>query len=191
MVAVLFTLMSIIPTDASEPGCYDPKYTAYNDIVNQAINNCPNRKPEKVDRDLIWSLVVIEESFSPPPELRGMLLAAACRESGYDPSAKGDRKFSKKRKPKAIGLLQFWPWAEKYIDRTNPIHSAKFWMKRIVKQLPSVRKKCKWKSKKRRWIAAWVTAIRYPKKSGRCYEKAKHYYLLRRWQKNIKKDKKP
>ena len=104
MVAVLFTLMSIIPAGTPESGCYDPKYTAYNDIVNQAINNCPNRKPEKVDRDLIWSLVVIEESFSPPPELRGMLLAAACRESGYDPYAKGDRKFSKKRKPKANEL---------------------------------------------------------------------------------------
>ncbi len=171
-------------------GCYDPEYSKYLDVIDQAVYSCPGKKPEDVDRDLLWSLVVIEESFNPPIELRGMLMAAACMESKYNPNAKGDRKFSKKRKPKAIGLLQFWPWAEKYIDRKNPIQSAKFWMKRIVKQLPSVKKKCKWKTRKRRWIAAWVHAIRYPKKNGRCYEKPKHYNLLRRWHRNIKKKKK-
>ena len=162
--------------------------TKYSDAVYQAINNCPGLKASKVDQKLIWDLVKIEKKYNPPESLRGMLLAAACQESKYNPLAEGDKKFSKKRKPKAIGLLQFWPWAEKYINRKDPHQSADFWMKRIVRQLStSVRRNCKFRGKKRRWVAAWVTAVRYPKKGGRCYEKPKHYYLLRRWPRNIKK----
>jgi|GEM_PF-2807065 len=169
-------------------GTSDDLEAKYADIVYQAINNCPGIQAPKVDKKLIWELVKIEDKYRPPEELRGMLLAAACYESKYNPKAKGDRKFSKKRKAKAIGLLQFWPWAEKYIDRRNPYQSANFWMKRIVRQLStSVKRNCKFRNKKRRWIAAWVTAIRYPKKGGRCYEKAKHYYLLKRWRRNIRK----
>ena len=160
----------------------------YADIIHQAINECPGLSPDKVDEKLIRNLVEIENKYNPPESLRGMLLAAACQESKYSPNAKGDRKFSKTRKPKAIGILQFWPWANKYIDRTNPLQSANFWMKRIVKQLDtSVRKNCKFRNIKRRWIAAWVTAIRYPKKGGRGYEKPKHYRLLKKWYRNIKK----
>jgi hypothetical protein len=151
--------------------------TKYSDIVYQATNNCPGLDASKVDH-----------KYNPPKSLRGMVLAAACQESKYNPVAEGDKKFSKRRKPKAIGLLQFWPWAEKYINRKDPYQSADFWMKRIVKQLStSVRRNCKFRSKKRRWVAAWVTAIRYPKKGGRCYEKPKHYYLLKKWYRNIKK----
>ena len=161
---------------------------SYTDVAYQAIYKCPGLSASKVNKRLIWKLIKIEKKYNPPNSLRGMLLAAACQESKYNPNAKGDRKFSKYREPKAIGILQFWPWANKYIDRTNPTQSADFWMKRIVKQLDtSVRRNCKFRNIKRKWIAAWVTAIRYPKKGGRCYEKPKHYSLLKKWYRNIKK----
>lgn len=182
---LLTILVGALFANAGPPNDIQIKYA---DIVHQAINNCPGLSPDKVDEKLIWNLVEIENKYNPPESLRGMLLAAACQESKYNPNAKGDRKFSKTRKPKAIGILQFWPWANKYIDRTNALESANFWMKRIVKQLDtSVRKNCKFRNIKRRWIAAWVTAIRYPKKGGRCYEKPKHYRLLKKWYRNIKK----
>ena len=178
----------IIGSLFANAGSINELETKYSDISYQAINNCPGLNSTKVDRKLIWDLIKIENKYSPPESLRGMVLAAACQESKYNPNAKGDRKFSKTRKPKAIGILQFWPWANKYIDRTNPLESANFWMKRIVKQLDtSVRKNCKFRNIKRRWIAAWVTAIRYPKKGGRCYEKPKHYRLLKKWYRNMKK----
>tara|TARA_B100000131_G_scaffold46985_1_gene41697 strand:+ start:1029 stop:1604 length:576 start_codon:yes stop_codon:yes gene_type:complete len=184
---VFITILSTLSTFQSLP----EDQAAYEEIVEQATFNCPRiRNPEKVNQKLLWELVNIEREFNVPPVYRGMLLAAACHESGYNPNAKGDRKFSKKRKPKAIGLLQFWKWAEKYIDRTNPIESARFWMKRIKRQIPFIKKKCRWRSEKRIWLAAWVTAIRYPKKSGRCYEKPKHYYQLKKWKKAIEKKRK-
>tara|TARA_R100000008_G_C3584365_1_gene171018 strand:+ start:1337 stop:2050 length:714 start_codon:yes stop_codon:yes gene_type:complete len=161
----------------------------YDELIDEAVFNCPNvRNVTKVNEALLWKLVAIEKKYNPPPSLRGMLLAAACMESGYNPQARGDRKFSKKRKPKAVGILQFWPWAEKYIDRENPTESADFWMKRIKRQLKkSVKKNCSFKSEKRKWLAAWVTAVRAPKKGGRCYEKVKHYRLLKKWHKSIEK----
>tara|TARA_R110000824_G_scaffold285090_7_gene473339 strand:+ start:7114 stop:7827 length:714 start_codon:yes stop_codon:yes gene_type:complete len=171
-----------IKTSGSEPATYQ-------ELVDEAVFNCPNVKNIiKVDEKLLWKLVAIEKKYDPPASLRGMLLAAACMESGYNPVARGDRKFSKKREAKAVGILQFWPWAEKYIDRENPLESADFWMKRIKRQLKkSVKKNCSFKSEKRKWLAAWVTAVRSPKKGGRCYEKVKHYGLLKRWHRSIKK----
>ena len=164
-----------------------PKPITYEEIIDEAVFNCPNvRNVTKVDERLLWALVEIEKKYAPPASLRGMLLAAACMESGYNPKARGDRKFSKKRKAKAVGILQFWAWAEKYIDRENPEEAADFWMKRIKRQLKkSVKKNCKFKSEKRNWLAAWVTAVRAPKKGGRCYEKVKHYRLLKKWHKSI------
>ena len=61
-------------------------------------------------------------------------------------------------------------------------------VKNIKRQLKkSVKKNCSFKSEKRKWLAAWVTAVRSPKKGGRCYEKVKHYGLLKRWHRSIKK----
>ena len=50
---------------------------------------------------MLERLIEVEKEFNVPPEFRGMVLSAACRESRYNPLAKGDRKFSKnKRKSK-------------------------------------------------------------------------------------------
>jgi hypothetical protein len=163
----------------------------YTQIVDQAHTNCKNRKAEKVDVSLLWKLVDIERHYKVPPSLQGMILSAACAESGYNPKAKGDRKFSKsKKKPMAIGLLQLWPIYEKMypgLDRTDPIAAAHAWMKHIVRQIPKVKRKCKYKKERKIWVAAWVTGIRYYKPGGRCKEKPKHLRILRKWHRAIKK----
>jgi hypothetical protein len=162
-------------------------YYDYVAIVDQAIYNCPKISPEKVDSTLLWELVKIEAKYKPPKRLRGMLLAAACHESKYNPKAVGD--FTKKRKPRAEGIVQQWRWVEKYgVNRFNPDQASDFWMKHITSQLKSVKRECKFRSKTRLWIAAWVKAIRYPKASGRCYEKPLHLRILKKWKRTIKKD---
>lgn len=170
---------------------YDEISVTYEDLLDQAVFNCKNVKFEKVDYVLLEQLIEIEKKFSPPPELKGLILAAACQESGYNPNALGDHKFSKSgKKPMAKGLFQMWPWWENKrsgygIDRTNPIESADAWMRHIVKQIKHVKRTCKYKTGKRIWIAAWVRAIRAPKKSGRCLETPRHYRLLKKWHKEI------
>ncbi len=166
----------------------------YDEIHDQALFNCPYAKMTEEKEKIISQLIEIEKSFSPPPEMRGMLLAAACMESGFNPLAKGDHKFSKsKKKPMAIGLLQQWPFYEKVypgLDRRNPIDAATSWMKHIVKKIPKVKRTCGYKTEAKIWLAAWVTGIRAPKDGVRCKERPLHYRLLKRWHKNIKKDRK-
>ena len=192
MFVFFVSLAAVYAFPHSIPGVSDDLYDQYYLIADQAIYNCPNVKDyRKVDTKLIWDLVKIENKFNPPKKMKGMLLAAACYESGYNPNAKGDRKFSKKRRALAIGILQFWPWASKYINRKDPHQAARFWMKQIVRQLPSIKRECKgwrFRSRTRRWLGAWTKAVRAPKKGGRCYEKVKHYYLLKKWHRTIKKE---
>lgn len=185
-------LINIADSDSKK---YVPVTTGdftYEEIRFQALFNCKNN--QNPDPDLIDSLIRIEKSFNPPNEMRGMLLAAACMESGYNPNAMGDRKFSKsKKKPMAIGILQQWRIYEKMypgMDRTNPKDAANTWMKHIVKMIPKVKKQCRYKTDKRIWLAAWVTGIRYKKPGGRCNERPLHYRLLKRWHRNITKERK-
>ena len=103
----------------------------YNNLINEAYN-CKNAKEKVLQTGIIEKLVEIEDfyfqAYSIPVELRGMLLAAACVESGYDARAKGDWKitFKTKKHPRAKGILQFWHWAEKEygLNRLDPIQSA-------------------------------------------------------------------
>ena len=167
----------------------------YEELYEEALFDCPHiKEASKKKERIIEQLIAVEKSFNPPPGVRGMLLAAACMESGYNPNAKGDRKFSKNKKtPKAIGILQLWPIYEKMfpgLDRTDPKSSAISWMKHIIKQIPKIKKTCRYRTDARIWLAAWVTGIRYKKKTGRCGEKPSHYRLLKRWHRNIKRDRK-
>lgn len=162
---------------------------AYSEIRDQAIRNCKRRKPGDVNEDIIDLLIEVEKTFNVPANLRGMLLSAACLESGYNPEARGDRKFSRdNKKAKAIGILQQWKWYEKYYgtDRTDPRSAAETWMTHIVRKIDKVKKLCGFESDKKVWVAAWVTAIRAPKANGRCYEKPNHYKLLKKWHKDIR-----
>ena len=162
----------------------------YDNIVSVAMKNCKNARPENIDPELLWSLVEVERKYDVPYELRGMILAAACMESGYNPEAKGDRKFSKnKKKPMAIGILQQWPIYERAYGavRTDPVSAAYTLMRHIVKMLPKVKKQCKYRTERRQWIAAWVTGIRYKKPGGRCKETPKHLKLLNRWHREARR----
>ena len=85
-----------------------------------------------------------------------------------------------------------WPWWEKAynINRRSVEEAADAYLKHVKKMLPKVKKKCRIKDKKRTWLAAWATAIRAPKKEGRCGERPKFTYILNRWHRNIKKERK-
>lgn len=165
------------------------------EILYEAQNNCRSAIAKNVDMKLLKQILAIEKQYNVPDSLRGMILASACQESGYNPKAKGDRKFSKDKKtPKAIGLFQMWPWwkSKKWgygIDRTDPNTSAHAYLDHITKQLPKVRRKCKISKRrvKTNWVVAWVTGIRGYKKEGRCNERPKHLRTLRKWHRNIKK----
>ncbi len=166
---------------------------SYEEIRRIAIHGCPLRKSSSVNIELIDKLISIEKKFGLPSSVRGLLLSAACSESGYNPKARGDYRKSKKTKrkiAKAHGLLQFWPWAKKYIDRDDPVQSADFWLKRIKRQIPFVKKRCKFKNKRKIWFASHVTAVRAPKKTGRCYESSRHHRLLKGWHRSIIRDRK-
>ena len=215
---VFFTAMTLAvasPTTSYNNPVADPELAKYEVLINTAIEQtsdqflpakngpityeelefyalyyCKNNKDPSAS--LIKKLIEIEKSFNPPPEMRGMLLAAACMESGFNSKAKGDRKLSRDKKtPMAIGILQLWPIYEKMypgLDRTDPIGAAKAWMGHIVKKISKVKRQCRYKTKKRIWLAAWVTGIRYKKPGGRCNERPLHYRLLRKWHRNIKED---
>ena len=160
---------------------------SYDELRDMALYNCKNNT--NPDPEIIDMLIEVERSFNPPTKMRGMLLSAACSESGYNSKAEGDRKFSKsKRKPMAIGILQLWPIYEKMypgLDRTNPKQSAMAWMHHIVKKIPKVKRQCKYKKQNKVWLAAWVTGIRYKKVGGRCKERPLHYRVLKRWHRHI------
>lgn len=164
-------------------------------MMEQALFSCPNVSDySKVDESILETIWQAEERYDVPYNLKGMALAAACYESGFNTRAKGDHKFSAFNKPKAIGLFQMWPWwtNKKYgygVERSNPRQAAEAWMAHISKMIPKVKKSCKFKSKERIWIAAWVRAIRKPKKIGtRCNERPKHLRLLKAWHRNIARD---
>ena len=182
MIHLILTLaIATMPYDRD--ACKEKRPT-YEDIVFLAATDCKYAKQENIDFDLLWDLVEVEKKYGVPPELRGMVLAAACMESGYNRDARGDRRFSKSgKKPMAAGILQQWPFYERVYgtDRADPISCADSWLKHIVSKLKKVDRQCKYKTTKRRWVAAWVTGIRYPKKGGRCRERPKHLRLLNRW----------
>jgi hypothetical protein len=166
---------------------------SYEEIYEQAIINCHNSSSP--DKDIVKSLIEVEKSYDVPPRLRGMLLAAACSESGFNPNAKGDwrtrvKNGRKIRVNKALGLFQMWKWWEKsyQIDRTSIKPAAYAFMKHITRQLKKI--KCKFRTPHRKWVAAWVTAIRSPKKGGRCHERPLHLKILKKWHKNIHVNKK-
>ena len=101
----------------------------YDDLMIEAWQACRNAKLEHINSDIVERLVEVEDlyfqKYNIPEDLRGMLLAAACVESGYNPRAKGDWKitFKKRKHPRAKGILQFWQWAEKRygLNRFDPI----------------------------------------------------------------------
>jgi len=190
MTYLLLLVLATIPPSETYLETYNVEYPTYDEVLQEAIHNCRGVNPEKVDIKLLRELIEIEKEFGVPPELRGMILAAACQESAYNPKARGDRKFSKNKKtPMAIGILQMWPIYKKMypgLDRTDPRAAARAWMGHIVKQIPKIKRKCGYKTDAKIWVAAWVTGIRSKKIGGRCRQAPNHLRILKRWHKNIK-----
>lgn len=152
-----------------------------------AVNHCKYLKSASDEKKksalaVAKELYLVEKELSVPDEMRGMTLSAACLESAFNPGALGDRKFSKRQKPRAVGVLQLWSWYEKTYktNRRDPRSSAIGWIRNIKRVIPKVKRVCKYTTTRRIWKAAWVTGIRYPKPGGRCKESPKHYkYFLK------------
>ena len=180
---ILFLLTTTMPANWQEGP------VTYNELLEQAIHNCKNPGSREVDTDILWIIAEAEQRYKVPDSLRGILLAQACGESGFNPKARGDYRNGK---PQAIGLFQMWRWWEGVynIDRRDPYQAADAHMKHIVRILKKIKGRCKHRSVKKWWIAAWVTSIRAPKPGGRCQETPKHWRILKRWHRNIMRDRK-
>lgn len=121
---------------------------------------------------------------------RGMLLAKACRESRGNPEALGDWRQVRPdmRVAKAVGILQLWPWAEKYIhDRRDPIASAYVFLGALFDGMRRARRYCP--RARRLFRLAWIRVNRGPfwrredrKGQPRCHgTDPAGLKLLRRW----------
>jgi len=122
------------------------------------------------------TMLHVEQELGIPEHMLGMSVAAASVESGFNAAAKGDHKFSRRGRPKAIGVLQLWPWVEKYdVDREDVLSSTHFWLGHIQRVKKKTDRQCRSRHPRTQWRQAWVTAVRYPKPSGRCREKPRHW----------------
>ena len=146
-----------------EPPSEDETTPLEEAIITRALDCDRMRKP--ADPAFLLKILRMESQLDLPPELKGMLLAAACHESGYEAGNEGDHRFSPTGRPKAIGLLQQWPWVESYygIDRRDPEAAATAWLTHIESQLEPTEALCGYeKGSERLWVAAWVRAVRAP-----------------------------
>lgn len=193
-ISLIFLASGLLYTGTNYSGFVKPikstntSVVSYDELHDEALFNCPFAKATADNEAIISMLIDVEKKFNLPKQLRGMLLAAACHESGYNPKAAGDHKFSKKKKAMAIGLFQMWPWWERHykIDRTSPEQSATAYMSHVKSKLGKVKRQCGINKLDRLWVAAWATAIRAPKPGGRCGEQPKFYRILKRWHASIK-----
>lgn len=164
--------------------------------VRLAAFSCTHvKKGQKIDRQMLHKLLQIERDLGVPERYRGMLLAKACIETGFNPDKKGDC-WGKGGYCYARGMFQFWPWATKFgLDRTNPVASGKFLLERIkLGSRTKVRKFCPHiKGRDAKWRVAWVRVNRgpyYKAKDGtvkhRCHGVPHGLAQLRKWQRSRK-----
>jgi hypothetical protein len=163
-----------------------PEFTTEDRKLMVQALRCDNAR-NTPDLSLIQSLIRVEHVLGLP---QGMILSAACHESGFQPKARGDHAFCRRGRAKAVGILQQWPWWEQTygIDRTDPVMAAIAWGVHVRRQIPKVRDQCRFRDPEKVWVAAWVTAIRSPKPGGRCGEKPRHFKRFKKWQKQRQQD---
>lgn len=144
-------------------------------MVIVAIENCKHA-PKDLNKDFLYSLLAQEIILGVPDSLRGMTLAAACRESGFRAKPRaGDG-------GKAVGLLQMWPWWEAFgVKREDPISATNGWLTRILMNVRRARRMC---GKKMQYRAAWAWVASGPK-GWRC-RSPRHYWLMKRWHRRAK-----
>ena len=150
------------------------------DLAYRAYQICP-KMGNAVPLGTLLTMLQIERAYGVPDSVRGMTLAAACMESGFNPNAKGDSHYGRHY---SRGLYQQHAWFEKKygIDRRDPIEATVSWVDHIASRVPKA-KRCGYKNEKDTWVAAWVIAIRSPARN-RCREKPKHLYYLAKFQKS-------
>jgi hypothetical protein len=145
-------------------GVYSLETPLESAILDQA-EQCSRVNPSswgggQPERSYLRSILRIETDHGVPNEIKGLLLAMACAESGYNPNAEGDHKFDKHGRPKAIGAFQQWPWMKH--DRTDPYASATAQMRHWVRQLEKTDKFCGSQDEGTRWAIAQVRSVRRP-----------------------------
>lgn len=132
---------------------------------------------------LVDELLHLEQLAGVPDELRGMSLAAACHESRFSPrviagTKRGDG-------GKARGMLQMWPWAERYCGlgtppmcgegMHDPVRQAACWLGNVRRLVDRARREgCA-----RPWVAAHAWAASGPK--GYTCRESRHLGVLERW----------
>jgi hypothetical protein len=145
----------------------------WSDIVRVASQECQNAR---YTPSAAWltSFLVIEAALGVPPQYRGMSLAAACHESGFNPAPDpGDDGY-------AVGMFQMWPiWERDGMDREDPHSSAMAWVGRIVELSKGRAKKCD-----KPFLAAWSWVARGPR-DYRCSTTG-HMKVLKRWHRLIR-----
>ncbi|MGD2215163.1 MAG: hypothetical protein PVJ64_00350 [Gemmatimonadales bacterium] len=167
-------------------------------IVERALTECPtNRRP---DRAVVIELFRLEIEAGVPRAVRGLLVAAACAESGYRAAPRGHSDGGRAR-----GMFQFWSWARSAIRRHGATTedprddwraSARFWLEHVQRMLPRVRRDCEGRRgypshEIARWAAANLTAVSAPLRDARGRFRARcararrhetrHLRLLRAW----------
>lgn len=150
------------------------------DYVEAAISTCKT-SIKSPDRKMLEAVLDEEVKAGWPKKYRGSILAAACRESGFNPKAQGDCKAG--GVCKAVGLLQLWPWAARRygIDRENPIDSARVWARQIAKTA----KKARRKGCSRPWVVAWAWVASGPK-GWSCNRAPRHLRQLRKMKRALR-----
>ena len=181
-----------------------PPQTA-DEIYQQAYLNCINFNAGELvveERlEVVHNLLLVESAFFQrypefPKTLRGILIAAACRESGFNAEARGDwRTRGSRRVAMAHGVVQMWPWwiKEYRLDRDDYVSAGAAWLEQIARQYAKNKryKRCPARfSEERQWVAAWVQTARGGKINRdnhyRCFEIPSHYKTLKKWRRNIK-----
>ena len=157
------------------------KGPSYESLERMAASACP-RASKSFKRAILGELVEIEKTIPIPSSARGIILAAACMESGYRVRPRcGD-------KGKSCGMFQVRTWLSKRyaVDRYDYKGVARALLTHILRSTGKAKRKCGRLGKVRLfWIAySWIT--RGPQ-GWTCYGASKHRRLLRRWRWRLKR----
>jgi hypothetical protein len=133
---------------------------------------------------LVSELLHLEALAGVPIHLRGMTLAAACHESKFAPRVLAGAK--RGDGGKARGMLQMWPWAQRYCGlgtpaqsgagMHDPVRQAECWLGNVRRLVRRAKQACCADP----WVSAWAWASSGAK-GYRC-RAPRHYSMLKRWQ---------
>lgn len=182
LVAIICALLVMCSGLVLQVNAADPAAIDTDPLIEAALKvGC---RGNKASRAMMEELFRIEAEAGIKGEARGLVAAAACNESGFNPKALGDwfkigmphtrenrcKNYQRGCTPTSFGLMQFKPWAKKHIRKyaSNPKMkeprfdwraSAKYWALHVVAQIPRVKRECRYTEEIDIWRAAHRTAI--------------------------------